>query len=80
MTDATVQKDGPAGCRTLVPEPTKQYVHNGWIFNTKLKYKGTKGVLKEMEDQETSEKKGILKLIHQERKTNQVITNARLEL
>lgn len=80
MTDATVQKDGPAGFRTLVPEPTKQYVRNGWIVNTKLKYKDTKGVLKEMEEQETNEKKGILKLIHQERKANSKISNARLEV
>lgn len=48
MTDATVQKDGPAVCRTLIPEATKQYVRNGWIVNTKLKYKDTKGVLREM--------------------------------
>lgn len=49
-------------------------------MNSKLKYQGTKGPLKEMEEQETVEKKGILKLIHEEREQHRGINEAKKEL
>lgn len=42
----------------------------GWIVNSKLKYKDTKGPLELLQEQETDVKKGILKIIHNQRSTN----------